>query len=210
MDLYCVYEHVFPNGKRYIGITRNDPEYRFMTNGNGYSTQKKMFNAIKKYGWDNIQHNVIVDGLTNAQANIIEKYLIKSLNTIQNGYNTSIGGDSILGVYLNQHVLRMLREYKQRYGKESYDNNPVIYLINEARKNPEYADTVNNADEAVMKKHGNELESSNVRHDEYLYYMWNFFELNRMVQDGEDTSKWQEKPYAQWIYDQLFGNEGKV
>ena len=35
---FCVYEHVFPNGKRYIGITSKKPEARW-ENGSGYSKE---------------------------------------------------------------------------------------------------------------------------------------------------------------------------
>lgn len=34
---FCVYEHLFPNGKRYIGITSKNPKARW-ENGNGHDT----------------------------------------------------------------------------------------------------------------------------------------------------------------------------
>ena len=46
---YCVYEHIFPNGKKYIGISC-DAEKRWR-NGKGYETQPKIARAINKYGW---------------------------------------------------------------------------------------------------------------------------------------------------------------
>lgn len=36
---FCVYEHLFPNGKRYIGITSKNLEARW-ENGNGYHQKK--------------------------------------------------------------------------------------------------------------------------------------------------------------------------
>ena len=60
---YCVYEHVFPNGKRYIGITSAKPPEKRWNRGNGSKAQTKIRKAIEKYGWDNIEHNVIVEGL---------------------------------------------------------------------------------------------------------------------------------------------------
>lgn len=91
---YCVYEHVFPNGKRYIGITC-DVEKRWR-NGKGYETQGKIANAIRCYGWENVKHNIIIDGISKEQAEKLERYLIAELDTIVNGYNTTIGGENIL------------------------------------------------------------------------------------------------------------------
>ena len=55
---YCVYRHTSPSGKVYIGQTCLKPEYRWR-NGKGYKTQILFYRAIKKYGWDNISHQII-------------------------------------------------------------------------------------------------------------------------------------------------------
>ena len=74
MHNYCVYELIFPNGKRYIGLTGQKPESRWK-NGRGYKGQL-VYKPIKKYGWKNIKHIVISSGLTQEQAVRLEKYLI--------------------------------------------------------------------------------------------------------------------------------------
>ena len=68
---WCVYRHTFPDGKRYIGITRQKPEDRWL-DGMGYSAQPKVFAAIVKFGWKNIKHEVLEDGLNEAEARKIE------------------------------------------------------------------------------------------------------------------------------------------
>lgn len=88
---YSVYMHVFPNGKRYIGITRMNPEDRWH-GGSGYRNQPKMYAAIQKYGWQNIDHVILLSGLTQEKAEQEEIRLIKELNTIKNGYNVDAGG----------------------------------------------------------------------------------------------------------------------
>lgn len=87
--------HVSPNGKRYIGITCRKPKYRW-NNGNGYIGNKHFYNAILKYGWDNIEHIIVEDGLSKDEACKLEKELIKRYNTTSNdkGYNNSTGGES--------------------------------------------------------------------------------------------------------------------
>ena len=62
--MYTVYMHICPNNKRYIGITGQVVEKRW-NHGEGYSHQRLFYRAILKYGWDNIQHLIIKDNITN-------------------------------------------------------------------------------------------------------------------------------------------------
>jgi group I intron endonuclease len=92
---YCVYMHTFPNGKRYIGQTKQKPEYRW-SNGNGYKGCSYVFSAIKKYGWNNIQHEVLIDGICREEADKWEDSLIALYRTNEKayGYNLRSGGTS--------------------------------------------------------------------------------------------------------------------
>lgn len=93
---YTVYMHVFPNNKKYIGITSQKPKYRW-GNGNRYKGQKQMWNAIQKYGWDNIEHIILYSNVSKEDAETIEKRLIKQWNTANHkyGYNIDLGGNAI-------------------------------------------------------------------------------------------------------------------
>lgn len=90
---YKLYVHVFPNGKRYVGITSQKVNRRWR-NGRGYSRNIRMTNAIKKYGWDNIEHRIIRDGLTSEQAEKLEKEYISRWKLMDEkfGYNYAEGG----------------------------------------------------------------------------------------------------------------------
>ena len=90
---YLIYKHIAPNGKVYIGITRQDVEKRWQ-NGNGYISQKKFWNAIQKYGWENITHEILETGLTEKEACEREIHYIKEYDSINPkfGYNISKGG----------------------------------------------------------------------------------------------------------------------
>ena len=93
---WCVYMHTNKiNNKKYIGITCNDASRRWGLQGQGYRRQKHFWNAIQKYGWDNFEHEIIENNLTEDQAKIMEVELIKQYNSNnrQYGYNTSPGGD---------------------------------------------------------------------------------------------------------------------
>lgn len=90
---YTVYMHICPNNKKYIGITKNKPEKRW-GNGNNYKTSILFYNAIRKYGWKNIKHIIIYEGLSKEIAENFEKELIKKYksNNSEYGYNIANGG----------------------------------------------------------------------------------------------------------------------
>lgn len=93
MDSYCVYRHVAPNGKMYVGITGRDPKKRWK-NGHGYRHNDYLFRAIQKYGWNNFQHDILLTGLTAEQAGLAERLFIGywQTNDIDHGYNFASGG----------------------------------------------------------------------------------------------------------------------
>ena len=187
--LYCVYEHVFPSGKKYIGISCN-AEKRWM-NGNGYKTQKKMWNAIQKYGWENVRHNIIVSEITKKKAEQIERYLIAELNTIQNGYNVAIGGENIISTYLDSYVLDMIRYVKKRISVEPY--NDIAKLAYSDRYDKTAAEFWNEASRAVTFKHRIYSTTDEIEVKSYWFHMIEYVKLWKMVQNAEDTTKWQEE-----------------
>ncbi len=92
-SLYTIYKHIFPNGKIYIGITQQDPKIRW-AKGLGYKRNTLMWRAIKKYGWENIKHEILEVNLTEDEANKKEIELIEKFNTtdFNFGYNIRSGG----------------------------------------------------------------------------------------------------------------------
>lgn len=97
---YCVYKIIFPNNKLYIGLTNNFTHR--MTQHKSNKKHGKLTNAIKKYGFDNCKKEIIACCLTKQDACEIEMDLIKKYNTIERGYNTTIGGE--LSPMLTQSV----------------------------------------------------------------------------------------------------------
>lgn len=95
---YSVYKHTTPSGKVYIGITKQKPSRRWR-NGEGYKPpdgkETPFYSAIKKYGWDNIDHEIIAEGLSRDDACKLEIEKIKEYGSQdkRNGYNVLTGGD---------------------------------------------------------------------------------------------------------------------
>ena len=88
---FCVYIHIFPDNKKYIGLTSQEPCKRW-ANGEGYKSQPKIYNAICKFGWNNVKHEIYKDRISGNEAQQIEKELIKKFDSIKNGYNSDEGG----------------------------------------------------------------------------------------------------------------------
>lgn len=108
---FTVYMHTSPNGKKYIGITCQDVDKRWGSNGTGYRRCTYFGNAIKKYGWDNIQHDVLSEGLTEAEAKQCEKDLIVEYKTRDPsfGYNMTDGGDGLCGCIRSEATRAKIR-----------------------------------------------------------------------------------------------------
>ena len=91
---WTVYKHTSPSNKVYIGITGREVHKRWNC-GYGYYAQPYFYNAIVKYGWNNISHEILETGLTKQEAGEKEKYYIKQYKSDipEYGYNISSGGN---------------------------------------------------------------------------------------------------------------------
>lgn len=101
---YTVYRHVLPKeisnkdiDMYYIGITGQYPPNKRWQNGNPYRGNSYFYNAIKKYGFDNFEHEILFDGLTKEEAEEKEIELIAKYqsNNRKFGYNIANGGNCI-------------------------------------------------------------------------------------------------------------------
>lgn len=93
MDVYTLYMHTVPNGKRYIGMTRRDPKKRW-NGGSGYSTNAEFYADIKEYGWGNIKHEILMQSESQEEIEKWEVELITKYQTMnpRHGYNFTRGG----------------------------------------------------------------------------------------------------------------------
>ncbi len=114
MNKYYVYKHTTPSNKIYIGITANKPQKRW---GGGANYKNQHFhNAIKKYGWDNIKHEILFEGLTKELAEQKEIELIKLYDTTNpnKGYNETNGGNCrVLHTEETKEKMRLSRQGKK-------------------------------------------------------------------------------------------------
>jgi hypothetical protein len=102
--MYFVYKHTTPNSKVYIGITSCTPEVRWQ-GGYGYKNNSRFFKDILKYGWDNIEHEILAEGLTKDEALQMESAQITLHNSLlpQYGYNQTCTESSAHNIPVNQY-----------------------------------------------------------------------------------------------------------
>lgn len=136
---YCVYMHTSPSGKVYIGITSRKVNERWQ-NGKGYRDNQHFARAIKKYGWDHIQHEILLDGLTREQASEYEKMYIAfydSTNPVK-GYNLTTGGESnyyMTKEFSNKCSERMKKKYSTEEGRKEASERSLKTWASENFKN---------------------------------------------------------------------------
>ena len=115
--MYLIYKLTFPNNKLYVGITNNF--YRRMGQhknvANSLKSNLPLYNAINKYGWNNINTEIIYNNLDKNKAVEKEMELISSLKLTQKGYNKSPGGNVPSDHHSEDMKKRHLNtEYKKR------------------------------------------------------------------------------------------------
>lgn len=92
-NIYRIYRLIFPNGKMYIGQTKQSLGSRW-NNGNRYSYNTNLYADICRYGWNNIRKELISYASNSIEADELEVYFIEKFNTMNpdNGYNLNNGG----------------------------------------------------------------------------------------------------------------------
>ena len=129
MNLFKVYKHTFPNGKVYIGMTKQNV-YKRWFRGKGYRHNKKMLEAVKIFGWDNIKHEILFEYKTEKEALKKETELIiyyKS-NNDEYGYNICTCANRT-GVKISEESRLKISESKK--GSIPVNRKPVEQLDKE-------------------------------------------------------------------------------
>lgn len=132
-----VYVHINKlNGKRYVGITSQKVEYRW-NYGRAYSGNSYFSSALKKYGWENFEHLVLFDRLTEAEAKEKERELIARWQTTDraHGYNITSGGESGSGFVPPDELRRRWSEV--RTGTRRSDETKARMSKSSAFRRPE-------------------------------------------------------------------------
>lgn len=139
---YTVYIHITPSNKFYVGLTSMNVKKRWI-NGNGYKQNIYFTNAIKKYGWENIKHEIIASNLNKKEAENFEILIINNLksNEKKYGYNIKFGGSSTK--HSEETKLKMSENHANFFGENNPNARAVICINN--------GDIISNIKEASIK-----------------------------------------------------------
>lgn len=136
---WIIYMYTFPNGKRYIGKTSTSLKDRQGgANWVGYSHCTVLMKAVKKYGINNIEQEILFEGeMTDEYSSRLEQICILLFKTNcrrfkdpQYGYNTTDGGEGTIGHHHTEESKKKMSESKK--GKmvgENHPNSKPIYCI---------------------------------------------------------------------------------
>lgn len=136
-NVWTVYVHIVPQSiteydydKYYVGITSKSVDFRWKKDGYGYVSQNFFYKAIKKYGWNNIEHYIIAEHLTENEAMDLEKTLVVKLKSngykYKYGYNLTDGGEGLNGYVPTKEErekrrIKYLGKGNPYYGKKHTD-----------------------------------------------------------------------------------------
>lgn len=136
MSTYTVYRHTAPNGKMYVGITKMRPKRRWDC-GRGYKENEYFSRAIAKYGWDNFNHEILLEGLTVDEASLAEKIFIGywDLTNRNKGYNLESGG--VANWEMTEETRRKISE-AQIGRKASEETKRKMSEARRGKRNPMY------------------------------------------------------------------------
>ena len=126
-----IYLFTFPNQKHYVGRTVNFSqrmvEHKHIAD-KGF--HHPLYNAIRKYGWDNIDKKIIDQATTLEELIAKEFEYIVQFNSIRNGYNltenTKIGGDNWEG---RKHTPEYYAFVQKMKDKNTGVNNPHYGIL---------------------------------------------------------------------------------
>jgi len=100
MERWEIYRHTsIRSGKSYIGVTKRTTALRWAEHCRDAENMSDthFHRAIRLYGVDNWEHKILVDDIDNyEEAMAMEKYYIKHLDTFENGYNSTVGGEGVV------------------------------------------------------------------------------------------------------------------
>lgn len=129
---WIIYMYTFPSGKRYVGKTKRTLSERQGYNFTGYDSCTVLWNAIQKYGTENIQQKILFENdMTDEYASRLEQICILLFKTNCNkfsnpkfGYNLTDGGEGLTGWHPDEKRLKALREQLSKLAEQRKGTHP--------------------------------------------------------------------------------------
>lgn len=154
-NIYSIYKatNIITN-QYYIGFDSNWPKRQKQHKNESFNKNLKSFHhyfhrAIRKYGWDSFQWEVIYQSLDGDHClKEMENHFIKEYDSFNNGYNMTLGGEGTIGycqprMYGNTNPMVILRTHSGSFKKgislpQTKEHTEKIRQAKLGNKNPNY------------------------------------------------------------------------
>lgn len=161
-DKYTIYCHITNiGGQVYFGITK-DVERRWGVNGCNYRNQPKMWEAIQKYGWDNITHFIMAENVEKEVAIRTEGLFIDLAR--MNGMDV-LNGQRSGGSWTDEdYVKEYFKDYREQHIDELNAYQKEYYQLHSEEINSRHKERYQLHRNDVDYKIYNRVASYNQRH----------------------------------------------
>lgn len=119
------YDFHVPDGRKrlYFGLTKQEFSQRMKAHNTHskditYPLSLKLYNCLRKYGFENFTKIVLQDGLTFEEADVAERAWIAKYDSFQNGLNSTEGGAGSNGISGDEHYKAKTIKLYNNYTKE--------------------------------------------------------------------------------------------
>lgn len=133
----------------YVGRTSKSLGRRAQA-GNGYRTCPKFWSAIQQYGWPNFECHILATTDDLEESYRLEQYWIEQKNSVENGYNTSTGGNGAWGVIASEERRKKISDahkgmkYSDEVRQKVSDSHKGLKYPNRKRLSEEYKENLRN------------------------------------------------------------------
>lgn len=132
----CLYQLTFPNGKKYIGITKRDAAFRFKAHVRHAKSGLRLcavHNAMNKYGFDRVKIRTLLVG-DDEYVKYMEPRAIAAFSTKSpSGYNLTDGGEGAFGVVRSAETRKKMSDVKKGINNQTPEHLARLKVINTGR-----------------------------------------------------------------------------
>jgi group I intron endonuclease len=138
MKVYCIENKL--DGKKYVGITKGEIQRRFkqhktITKTKNTSNKSHIHNAMNLYGIDNFIVYELDSAETKEELFEKEKEWIKKLDSKNNGYNETDGGEGTFGWKPTKEQRKHNSEKMKKYYLNNPDSKKHLSILNKEKWN---------------------------------------------------------------------------
>ena len=192
---FWVYAHITPNGLYYIGMSKQQPRERW--HPLHYKTSV-LAPYIAEYGWDNIQHKVLIDGLTKNEAEQWEDRIIQALSMNGLCINKNRSGGIVRDdykAYMKQYREDHKEEWKDYHKqyREDHKDEKQVYMKQYSKQ---YREDHKEEHKAYMKQYGKQRLSTAEGKIYNRVAAYNRYYPNEVI----ETPMEAKQKYLQWGY----------